>query len=45
MTEDDFNIPFDDSYLNLYCPVCGNPLVIEEGKDVCYYCGWCEDEN
>jgi len=22
------------------CPVCGFPIVIEEGLEVCYRCGW-----
>ena len=26
-----------------YCPICGNPLVIEDGLPVCYYCGWYDD--
>ena len=28
----------------VYCPICGNPLVEESGLTVCYYCGWSEDE-
>ena len=28
---------------DVMCPVCGNPLVEEEGLTVCYYCGWSED--
>lgn len=27
----------------VYCPICGNPLVDEGGLTVCYYCGWSED--
>ena len=29
------------------CPVCGYPIVLEEGLEVCYGCGWykgCEEE-
>lgn len=22
------------------CPVCGYPIVLEEGLEVCYGCGW-----
>ena len=22
------------------CPVCGYPIVLEEGLEVCYKCGW-----
>lgn len=22
------------------CPVCGYPIVLEEGLEVCYSCGW-----
>ena len=28
----------------IYCPICGNPLVEEQGLTVCYYCGYSEDE-
>lgn len=30
------------------CPVCGYPIVLEEGLEVCYGCGWyrgIEEEN
>ena len=30
------------------CPVCGYPIVLEEGLEVCYRCGWyrgCEQQN
>lgn len=29
------------------CPRCGYPIVIEEGLELCYRCGWydgCEEE-
>jgi uncharacterized Zn finger protein (UPF0148 family) len=22
------------------CPICGYPIVIEQGLEVCYRCGW-----
>lgn len=22
------------------CPICGYPIVLEEGLEVCYQCGW-----
>ena len=25
------------------CPVCGYPIVIEEGLEVCYCCGWSKE--
>lgn len=28
-----------------YCPICGNPMVIEYGIPVCYYCGYSPDEG
>lgn len=30
------------------CPVCGYPIVLEDGLEVCYCCGWykgCEEGN
>lgn len=27
------------------CPLCGYPLVIEDGLEVCYYCGWFNEEQ
>lgn len=26
------------------CPVCGFPIVLESGLEVCYSCGWSKDE-
>ena len=26
------------------CPLCGYPIVIEMGLEVCYHCGWNKDE-
>ena len=31
----------NDSELNrMYCPECGEPLVFEEGCNICKACGW-----
>lgn len=27
------------------CPICGYPIVIEYGLEVCYYCGWSRDDE
>ena len=27
------------------CPNCGFPTVYEEGLEVCYYCGWSEEQE
>ena len=27
------------------CPVCGYPKVIESGLEVCYRCGWSEEDK
>ena len=37
----------DDEELAGYnCPICGYPIVIELGLELCYCCGWCaEDEK
>lgn len=32
-----------DEDLNTYCPICGCPTVLEDGVEVCYYCGWSEN--
>lgn len=40
--------PFDneEEILSGYnCPICGYPIVQEDGLDVCYNCGWSEDED
>lgn len=26
------------------CPVCGYPIVVEMGLEVCYNCGWTKDD-
>lgn len=26
------------------CPICGYPIVVEYGLDVCYLCGWAAQE-
>lgn len=26
------------------CPVCGYPIVIEMGLEVCYNCGWSKED-
>lgn len=36
----------DDEELAGYnCPVCGYPVVIEMGLELCYCCGWSKDEE
>lgn len=36
----------DDEQLAGYnCPVCGYPVVIEMGLELCYSCGWSLDEE
>lgn len=27
------------------CPVCGYPIVLEEGLEVCYCCGWFKEDK
>lgn len=27
------------------CPVCGYPIVLEYGLEVCYCCGWSRDDE
>jgi uncharacterized Zn finger protein (UPF0148 family) len=27
------------------CPVCGYPIVLEFGLEVCYGCGWFKDDE
>ena len=27
------------------CPVCGYPIVLEHGLEVCYCCGWSKDDD
>lgn len=40
--------PFDE-HIEFYngdmCPICGNPIVYEEGLEVCYYCGWSQEDK
>lgn len=41
--------PFDE-HIEFYngdefCPLCGNPIVLEEGLEVCYYCGWSQEDK
>ena len=34
----------DDEHLAGYnCPMCGYPVVVEFGLEVCYRCGWFEN--
>lgn len=36
----------DDEYLTgRECPHCNLPTVYEFGIEVCYYCGWTEEED
>lgn len=44
MINEDFNE--DDEELAGYnCPVCGYPVVMEMGCEVCYRCGWSKEEE
>lgn len=39
---------FDEELSGDNCPICGYPIVIEQGLEVCYRCGWfrgCEFEG
>lgn len=27
------------------CPKCGFPTVYESGEEVCFYCGWSEEQE
>lgn len=39
-------LPDEDEQLAGYaCPVCGYPIVLESGLEVCYCCGWSKDEE
>lgn len=36
----------DDEQLAGYnCPICGYPIVIESGLEVCYRCGWSKGDE
>ena len=34
----------DERLAGYPCPVCGYPVVVEYGLDVCYRCGWFKEE-
>ena len=34
----------DERLAGYPCPVCGYPVVVEFGLDVCYKCGWFKNE-
>lgn len=34
----------DEQLTGYNCPVCGYPIVIEMGLEVCYNCGWTKDD-
>lgn len=42
LTTNDIFGDIHESLTGENCPVCGYPLVIEEGLTVCYQCGWYE---
>jgi rubrerythrin len=47
-TDKDIFYDIHESLTGDNCPVCGYPIVIEEGLEVCYSCGWykgCEEGN
>lgn len=27
------------------CPICGYPIVLEYGLEVCYSCGWAKEDE
>ena len=33
----------DEELTGENCPVCGYPIVLEEGLELCYRCGWSSD--
>lgn len=33
----------DEQLAGYACPICGYPIVIEYGLEVCYQCGWSID--
>ena len=35
----------DEEITGKNCPVCGYPTVREYGLEVCYHCGWSEDDE
>lgn len=35
--------PFENN-TDDFCPICGNPIVYEQGLEVCYYCGWSKED-
>lgn len=35
----------DEEITGNNCPVCGYPTVREMGLEVCYHCGWSEDDE
>ena len=35
----------DEELTGENCPVCGYPIVLEHGLEVCYYCGWSKDDE
>ena len=39
-TSIDNNWDIHESLTGESCPLCGYPIVMEEGLEVCYCCGW-----
>ena len=33
----------DEQLAGYACPICGYPIVLEYGLEVCYQCGWSID--
>lgn len=47
-TDQDIFYDIHESLTGDTCPVCGYPIVLEEGLEVCYGCGWyrgCEESE
>lgn len=35
----------DEQLTGENCPVCGYPIVLEHGLELCYRCGWSKDDE
>jgi competence CoiA-like predicted nuclease len=41
----EFDLEESEQLAGYNCPVCGYPVVVEMGLELCYHCGWSKGEE
>lgn len=44
-TDKETGLDLDEKLAGTDCPLCSYPIVLECGLEVCYNCGWSNEEN